>query len=138
MRLISRTGSFPPAGYLFTDPKTGMKFEHGDFKDIVSQIIKHRRANPRLYPPENAGDLDFNSVSNELDSYTVMRLHNDPRYCESGEPIPVSTEGLELMTMTAPCPKCGCRMGWQILCKTCSGKKRTGFYCADCTTLCPR
>lgn len=137
-RLKSRTATFPPSGFLFTDPKTGMKFTDGAFGDVVLAIIKHRRANPRIYPPDEMEALDVSSVGNELDAFTCSRLKNHGHFCESGEPVPISVDGLELMQMPNKCPKCASSNGYQILCKTCSGKRVTGYYCAECKTLCAK
>ena len=134
-KLKVRNGPFPPKGYWFKDPRTGMVFEHGDFKDVVSQIIKHRQANPRLYPKDELASFDFSAVSQQLDEATCSRLNNNLKWCESGEPIPVDVSDLELMLMPRACPKCGCSQGYQILCKTCSGRRVTGYYCHDCKEL---
>lgn len=137
-KMKSRTGEFPVGGWQFTDPKTGMKFSEGDFKDVVSQIIKHRQANRRVYPPEELVSFDFASVSNELDAFTCSRLKNNDRFCESGEPIPIDLSGLLVIEMSAPCQKCSCKLGYEIICKSCSGRRRTGFYCKDCMSLNPK
>lgn len=137
-KLRSRTGAFPPGGFQFKDPRTGLKFEHGDFKDVVSQIIKHRQANPRIYPKDFPESFDFNTVSNILDSYTCDRLKNSPKWCISGEPEPVDVSGLELMLLPSPCYKCHCNQGYEIICKSCAGRRRTGFYCRDCLTIIPK
>lgn len=133
-KLKSRTQEFPPSGFMFTDSKTGMKFSEGDFKDVVSQIIKHRQANPRIYPPSEIASFDFASVANELDATTCSRLNDNPRFCESGEPIPVSTDGMELMLMSRACV-CGSKMGYQALCASCSGRRVLHYICSECKSL---
>ena len=130
-KLKYRTSDFPPGGWSFTDPKTGMKLGDGDFKDVVAAIIKHRQANPKLYPKDNLESFDFATVANQLDAATCARLKNSSRWCESGEPLPVIVDGLLLMIMPNKCPKCGCVEGYEIICKSCSGRRRTGFYCRD-------
>ena len=137
-KLKVRNGPFPPRGYPYTDPRTGMKFEHGDFKDVVGQIIKHRQANPRFYPKSEPIYFDFGSVSNELDDATCSRLNNNPKWCESGDPIPISTDGLELMLMPNKCQRCGCSQGYQYLCPTCSGRRVLYYICRDCNTIVPK
>jgi hypothetical protein len=138
MKLIVKNGPFPPGGHLFKDLRTGLVFEHGTFDDVTNQIQKHRMANPKVYPASEPQLLDLHYIAIEQEKFTCMRLNNDARYCESGEPIPINTQGMDLMTMSAPCPKCGCTTGWQVICRTCAGKKRTGFYCENCKNLCPR
>jgi hypothetical protein len=115
-----------------------MQLNEGAHGDVVAAIIKHRRANPRIYPPDEITAFDHASVANELDAATCERLNNNDRWCESGEPKPVDVSGLELLTMTTPCTKCGCVTGWQVICKSCSGKRRVGWYCENCKTLLPR
>jgi len=132
-KLKSRTGAFPPAGFPFTDPKTGMKFTDGDFNDVVRRIIAHRRANPRLYPAEKFEFLNFDSVSAELDSFTCSRLGNSPNWCESGEPLTLEpAPGSPIIDLPNPCYKCGNLTGYEIICPTCAGRKVFGYICASC------
>ena len=138
MKLKSRTGSFPPGGYQFTDLRTGLKFEHGDFRDVVGQIISHRMANPRIYPKNEPTWFDFASVSNEVDEATCTRLNNSPKWCETGEKLPINTDGLELMLMPNKCAGCGCSHGYQYLCPSCSGRKVLYYICDDCNTIVPK
>lgn len=134
-KLINRNGLFPPGGWQFKDSRTGMRFTDGDFNDVVAAIIKHRKANPRLYPPDEIEAFDFASVANELDAHTCSRLKGDSRFCQSGDPIPVNTDGLELMLMPNSCPKCDCKTGWQNLCRTCAGKRVVSYICENCKSL---
>jgi hypothetical protein len=137
--MIRRHGDFPPNGFMFTDARSGLSFgEQGEFGSVVLAIIKHRQANPKIYPKNNLATFDYESVARELEQFTCARLNNNPRYCESGEPKPVSTDGLVLMAMPRRCPRCGCGNGYQILCKTCAGKRVTGYYCSECKNLCAR
>lgn len=132
-KLKSRTGTFPPQGFYFKDPKTGMEFRDGDFNDVVRRIIAHRRANPKLYPPEQFEFLNFESVGAELESYTCSRLGNNSRFCESGEPFTLEpTPGSSSVEMARVCYRCGHNLGYEIPCSTCSGKKVSGYICAKC------
>lgn len=134
-KLRHREGQFPAGGFYFKDAKTGMEFKEGDFYSVVRLIIAHRKANPRLYPPEEFHNLDFTCVANELDAYTCSRLGNEPRFCESGEPLKLVPEaGAALVDLPSPCYKCGHLRGWQMICKTCQGKKVAGHICEACNS----
>lgn len=132
-KLKTRHGAFPPKGFYFKDPKTGMEFVDGDFNDVVRRVIAHRRANPRLYPSEQFQFLNFDSVSAELDSFTCSRLGNSPKWCESGEPLTLEpAPGSPVVEMSKPCYKCGHGLGYEIICPTCMGRKISGYICASC------
>jgi hypothetical protein len=74
---------YPPKGWRFTESKTGWKLPPGHhFKSAVSQIIEHRRQNPRFNLP-----TDKETVGNELDAFTCALLKNDPAWCSVGAPV---------------------------------------------------
>lgn len=132
-KLLNRNGAFPAGGFKFKDPRTGMVFDQGDFYHVVRMIIAHRSANSRIYPTNEIEFLNFDMVSSELDCYTCSRIGNDPRFCESGEPLKLQPdEGAELVDLPSPCYKCGHLKGWQMICKTCHGKKVAGHICQGC------
>lgn len=134
-KLRHREGQFPAGGFYFKDAKTGMEFKEGDFYSVVRLIIAHRKANPRLYPTEQFHLLDFVCVGNELDAYTCSRLGNDPRFCESGEPLKlIPAADAKLVTMGKPCYMCGNATGWETICPTCSGRRLNGYICQKCSS----
>lgn len=136
MPLIRRTGIMPPGGYAFRDPKTGKHFtDMLTFNDQVAAIIQHRKANVHLYTPFEFASA---SVAEELDAYTCQRLGFDNRYCTGGD-LSQNTSDTEPRKKSepvtgAPCPKCGSTQWTPIYCKTCSGKRITGYACSSCGT----
>lgn len=82
---------YPPKGWRFTESKTGWKLPPGHhFKSAVSQIIEHRRQNPRFNLP-----TDKETVGNELDAFTCALLKNDPAWCSDGDPVSFQRPPLE-------------------------------------------
>lgn len=132
-KLLNRNGAFPPGGFKFKDPRTGLVFDQGDFYHVVRMVIAHRSANSRIYPTNEIEFLNFDMVSIELDCYTCSRIGNDPRFCESGEPLRLQPdEGAIAEEMNKKCYRCGNKMGFPLYCKSCHGQKLSGFICASC------
>lgn len=131
IRLIRRDGEFPPGGFPFQDPKTGVQFnglEAGGFNDQVRKIIAHRLANAKLYPNGNA--FDFDSVAMELEIHQCQRLGNNPKYCRDTEHRTVQHQA----SIGNPiCPLCKKPMS-ERYCPSCSGKKLIGWRCERCHT----
>lgn len=133
-KLINRNGAFPPGGFKFKDPRTGLVFEQGDFYHVVRMVIAHRSANSRIYPTNEIEFLNFDMVSAEIDAATCSRIGNDPRFCESGEPLRlVPAPDAKLVTMGKACYKCGNATGWETICPTCSGRRLNGYICEKCS-----
>lgn len=83
MPLLNRR-QFPPGGFVFFEPKTNWRSSPGfTFEQTVEEIIRHRLANPRFATQWNT---DFDSVADELDAYTCVRISMDPNYCSGGSP----------------------------------------------------
>lgn len=73
MRLKTRS-TFPPGGWVFTQPQTGWDLKFGKtFDQAVEAIITHRRSNPRFNLP-----TEFNDVAAELEAYTIARIKTIP------------------------------------------------------------
>lgn len=61
---------FPPGGFSFYQPETGWSSTpHIGFDPTVTEIINHRKANPRFNLP-----TDKETVEIELENYTMARL----------------------------------------------------------------
>lgn len=81
--LISRR-TFPPGGYQYFQPQTGWSARPGaTFDEVVRELIHHRMANPRFNL-----STDFDTVANELDEFTCIRLAFNPNYCTHGNAPP--------------------------------------------------
>lgn len=133
MKLIRTTGSFPPGGYEFKDPRTGMTFNghEANFQQQISNIIRHRQGNPKIYPPGEVGFMDRVNIANELSEFNCARLKNDPAYCMDGK-IRVAAKDVG-DTVGKPCPKCGEPLR-EKLCSTCLGRRVIGLICLKCDT----
>ena len=128
MSLIRRTGPFPPGGYPFTDPRTGMKFNGAEatFDQQVNKIIQHRLINPKVYPPDDTQWITVPYVAAELDKFQCDRLGNDPRFCTG----PAAT--VQYFKLAGKfCDSCGGTLA-EVLCPTCGGRKVTGWKCQIC------
>lgn len=131
-RLIRQNGAMIPGGYPFMDPRTGMKFDGfdaGGFSDQVNRIIRHRTANPRIYPPTDGKWLNFEEVTIELELYQCMRLGYDKRYCS--DPAVSEEVAAAASHQSGVCRFCGGTLK-ERLCPTCSGHKVIGYTCIKC------
>ncbi len=137
-QLIRRQGDFPPGGYQYTDARTGMTFDgNGGFDFTVQAILQHRRANKKLYPPEDLKELDVDYVSTILDEYTCNRLKNSSNWCKRSDGVVIlpSAASGEIEKLKSPCPNCGNDEGRVKYCATCAGKRILGHYCTQCNFL---
>jgi hypothetical protein len=130
-RLIRRDGAMLPGGYPFVDGRTNMRFDgfdSGGFGDQVLRIIKHRKANPSVYPAEDAKFLTESFVADELDEYQCQRFGYDARYCG-----PTDQEVIRIQKLREQgiCQFCGKGL-LPRYCPTCSGQKLIGYTCSGC------
>ncbi len=132
-RLIRRDGNWPPAGWVFQDPRTGQKFDgmSADFKAQVLNVITHRFANAKKYDPSKHEFFDYESVAVELEEYTCLRLGQDKRYCFDTEKSTRRTVEAPIDGSEPNCPACGNLMV-KKKCATCSGIKYKGWQCPRC------
>jgi predicted RNA-binding Zn-ribbon protein involved in translation (DUF1610 family) len=134
MSLIRRDGTIPPGGYYFQDAKTGMKFDGMSvtFNEQVGKIITHRLANPKVYPPSEPKYLTPDSVTQELDDYTCLRLGRNSSYC-TGPQSPTAPR----VSVNRLCPNCGTILTPHY-CATCSGNKILDYLCPKCNKSFPK
>lgn len=82
MPLLSRDApgaGLPPQGWLYYQPQTNWTSTFGlTFWQVVDQIREMRLKNPRFAAQWTT---DRNAIADELDFFTCVRLHNDPRWC---------------------------------------------------------
>ncbi len=133
--LIRLDGEWPPGGYPFTDPKTGQKFDgmSADLKSQCLNVITHRFANPKKYPPTNVNAFDFDHVLREISEYQCLRLGNNPRFCFDTEHPTRRTKEVQTVDGVPVCPSCG-KMMIPYRCPTCSGTRIRGWQCQGCYT----
>ncbi len=83
---LRNRNNFPPGGFPFYQPETGWSAsQHIGFDAVVSEIIAHRRANPRFNL-----STDKSAVEAELERYTDARLQSIPggeQYLIAGAPM---------------------------------------------------
>lgn len=128
--LIRLDGAMPPGGYAFIDRITGKHYTdtHTFFNDRVRQIVNDRMANHRLFTDERL--VDELNVAKELSEYTCARLRGNPKFCGVGNNTPIS-KAFKALSLKV-CPHCGSTELDEILCKTCSGRRVTGYTCKSC------
>lgn len=69
---LKSRSQFPPGSWMFFQPETGWSAnQHVGFNEVVTQIIEHRKANPRFNL-----STDREKVAQELESYTEARLRS--------------------------------------------------------------
>lgn len=85
--MLRNRNNFPPGGFPYFQAETGWSATlYIGFDAVVSEIIAHRRANPRFKLP-----TDKATVEHELEQYTVARLQSIPggqAYLIEGSPAP--------------------------------------------------
>lgn len=73
--MLKRTDKFPPGGFPFFQPETGVHFKNmTDFETQARQIAVHRRGN-------NLPRATLEECMVDLDAYTCARIGGDPKYC---------------------------------------------------------
>lgn len=119
--------SFAPSGMAFVDKKTGFKvdaYERGidGARDI---LIGHRRANPKVFNPEEFQHFSPTLVKQEL----LRHLHSKAPQLFKGEAVPVTTR-----TESGMPKQCTCG-GTEFnphQCPTCDGHRIDGYSCVKC------
>lgn len=131
LRLKSPNGSFPPGGYEFTDPRTGMRFNgmEATLPQQELKIIQHRIANPKIYNPSDTNFFDRQEVRQEI--FRQMHAKHPGLFVGyDGEIVRVQKFAIEPQP-TAAC-SCGSTEFETQYCPTCSGRKITGYKCTKC------
>lgn len=125
---------FPPSGWPYRDPKTGMDFNgyQGSPQIIAVKIAEHRRANPKFYPGNEGQNVE--SIVQEIYAakFAVApwmfkgQPDRNPVYQSATQSQP-SNERVN----GAAC-SCGSTEYIPVYCPTCSGRRITGRKCASC------
>lgn len=132
-RTLKKTTGWPTGGYPFRDPRTGKAFD-GLSADLALQaqnVIRHRKANTKIYPPTETQWFNLVDVKQEIAAYMCDLK---PELCaETALSLPVvKLANVVVQKSQIACPKCGSSEASPILCKTCRGSKVKGFTCLNC------
>lgn len=138
MRLLTqfREGHpWPNGGYAFKDGRTGRKFDgmSADLKLQAQNVIKHRQANPHIYPPDQPKYLDLDWVMLEIEDYMCKE---NPAICGGdAQPKVRKDPTFDIPLPTEPCTVCGFTSWSPNWCKTCGSGKVEGFKCGNCGNI---
>jgi len=117
-------------GYPYRDERTGFNFDpnHGDIREKVELVLKHRRANPHFYPPSDGQYFDKNFIAGQIETYICQQK---PDLCGDGPYVAPPVTNVTVQP-SKQCPKC-LNVDWKpIYCPTCSGQRITGWECNVC------
>jgi hypothetical protein len=126
MTMIRNNVGLLPGGFIYTDPKTGYKWDdtHSFLEDRVKQVLQHRLGNPTIFT--DALWLGAGFISQQIQDYNCGRLGNDPSYCYDANPPVVKSLGT-----AKKCTDCGVDLN-PVMCKSCGGSKINGYSCPSC------
>lgn len=72
---LKTTNTYPPAGFLYTEPSTGYRPNPmQSFNSVVADLVRHRKGN-------NLPRATFAEASEDIQNATCLRLGNDPNWC---------------------------------------------------------
>lgn len=129
-----QVNQFPHGGWPFRDERTGFtcKPHEGTPAMHAVKIIAHRRANPQHYPRNESKWFDQASVIQEV---YAQKAKTHPQLF-IGFPDAVIVPRAEIVINPGRGPQsecsCGAKTFEPIYCKTCAGKRVTGYKCKNC------
>lgn len=129
---LKPTRGWPPGGFPFVDPKSGMAFEpmSADLQLQTQNVIKHRRANPSIYPPSDKTAFDPLAVQREIIEYICrVRPSNCTETVRQAKSYFVVEPG---PPHGKKCLKCQSENLVATYCKSCGGRKITSWKCTQC------
>lgn len=132
LQFTKRGTTWVPGGYPYVDGRTGKKFDgmSADLDMQVANVLVHRQANPRIYPPDQSQFLNPATVRQEITDYICSRR---PELC--GQAQLKTQTNLVVAQPNKVCPKCKGTVFTPNFCKTCgSGNKIKSWSCAACGT----
>lgn len=138
VRLKNPNGSYPPGGFVFSDPHTAMQFtdEGADLHSQALKVAEHRRANPHIYKPTDTNKFDPEEIKKEI---VIQVCARQPTYCEDeanpGQPYPLppSKAQIEIVRHQGRvCVKCGSGDFTPVRCSPCGGNRISGWKCVQC------
>ena len=133
-RIIHKEGPAPPGGWYFTDPRTGLVFNgmNFDYTGLMYAISQHRKANPRVYSPNEPQYLDVDYISAEYDAWLCKSLGHNPAFCKDMSPQGSLEHTNAAQESGSACPKCGETQASPKYCPTCAGQRLIGWICSKC------
>jgi hypothetical protein len=131
LKLKTPNSGFPPGGWAFKDPRTGMSFNgmEATLDQQELKIIKHRLANPKVYSQSDINFFDRQYVRQEI--FQQLQSRSPGLFVGyEGELV----RAVQFSAEPQPSGKCSCgsEMFEPQYCPTCSGRKVIGFKCTDC------
>jgi hypothetical protein len=120
--------AWPPGGFPFVDPRTGMKFDamSGNIDHKIGQVQQHRRANPTVYPNGEGTSADF--IRQEIVDYMCGR---NMSLCMEGTITSMAKpSNPAAIVQTVNCPSCGKIDAVPTFCVTCGGNKVKYWTCS--------
>lgn len=130
LRLKIPNAAFPPGGYAFRDPKTGLAFNgmEATLDGQIEKIVRHRLANPRFYPLNEPHWLDRERVRQEI----FQQIHaKHPELFVGYDAPPRQTIKVVVSQPRNACV-CGSIEADPVYCKTCGGSKIKAWKCKKC------
>lgn len=138
VRLKNPNGPFPPGGYSFSDPHTGMFFD-GEGVDLHSQslrVVEHRKANPKIYNPDKPEHFELARIQDEI---LIQVCARQPSWCIDDSfpdrPYPYTEPPAKkevVRIQGRKCIRCGSGDFEPVRCKTCGGSRISGYRCLSC------
>ena len=130
LQLKNPNDQFPPGGFGFTDPKTGLRFNgyEGTVEMTANKVADHRRANPNLY---DARQISIEGIKQEILAQKYAEMPWLFVGYKGHAPTMPSVRATPEMPDLGRCI-CGCSEIEPIYCSVCSGRRITGFKCKAC------
>ncbi len=133
LQLKNPNSAFPHNGWPFVDERTGFKCNgwEGTPQMHAPKIIKNRRDNPQHYSTSEGQWFDVNSVVQEI--YAQKHKTHPHLFKGFADAIPVATQ-IQSKPIIAPTVMCSCGSNdfEPEFCKTCGGRRITGYKCKKC------
>lgn len=108
-----------------------------DLRLQAKNVIAHRKANPRFYPPADLSQFSQDGVEREI---VEQICRNRPSLCyddmRPNEPLE-SVNVPRVAPASRKCFKCGGSLE-PVYCKTCGGSKVKYYKCKECGTENPK
>ena len=145
IQLKNPQAGFPPGGWAFHDPHTAMAFDDPlmDLNAVCAKVAQHRKANLKIYPPDQPLHFDIAAIRQEIIVQTCSRVPNlcedsalsalpQPQALTAVAPPPPQTVKKTPRPNGRPCERCGNDDFEEVLCSSCGNRKVNGYKCKKC------